>query len=138
MSVGSGERNCVFNKRGLPLLDEVPPVATSVLEVVTLPGGSRGISRHQSGLRTADRAQRHPRLNLGSRPGHVPDPEIPHRSLIERLIRPIRFSEVTPRPCHARRHAGSRGGANLHSVYIKTHRSPTLQNTGNMAPCVER
>ena len=137
MLVGTGEINPILHKLGLPHLHEISAITTGVLQI-TFPGCARGIGRHQPRLRTADRTQSHPRLNLSRRPGHIPNPEIPHRSLIKCLIRPIRFPDITPRPGDARRHTGGRRRAHLHSVHIKTHRSTAFQNTGNMGPTVQR
>ena len=136
MGVGTREINPILHKLRLPHLHKISAIATGVLQI-TLPGKTRGIADHQACLRPGDRTQRHARLNLRGRPSYIPDPNVPHRSLIEGFIRPVRFSDITPSPGHARRHAGGRGRAHLHSVHIKTHRSPTLQNTGNMGPAVQ-
>ena len=137
VGVGAGEIDGIFHKLGLPRLDEIPPVSAGVLQI-TFPGGARCVGRHQPCLRPSDRTQSHPCLNLGRCPGRIPNPNIPHRSLIERLVGPVRFAKVTARPGHARRHAGGRRRAHLHSVHIKTHRSTAFQNTGNMGPAVQR
>ena len=137
MGVGTGEINPILHKLRLPHLHEISAISTGVLQI-TLPGKTRGIASHQACLRPADRTQRHARLNLRGRPSYIPDPNVPHRSLIEGFIRPVRFPDITPRPGDARRHAGGRARTHLHSIHIKTHCTPALQHASDMSPAIQR